>query len=232
MSRVDATGVVLDDGTQLAAHQLLSSAGYVETMRMCDDVTRVSADDAGQMSFTESVAVLDCSPARFGLDQTIVFFNDSPRFHWQAAKDLIDCRTGVVCSPNNYLYDDAEDGSTKLPDGVVRVTSIASFPRWTQLADDDYQMAKLRCYDQVSCSAVRFVPDYRGHVIDTDFFTPKTIRRFTWHANGAVYGAPQKRLDGTTDVANLFICGTDQGFVGIVGTIMSGISVANQHLLR
>lgn len=227
-----ATGVVLDDGTQLSAHQVLSSAGYVETMRMCDDCTRVTDAETGRMSFTESVAVLDCCPSKIGLDETIVFFNDSPQFHWHAAADLVDCRTGVVCSPNNYLYNDGEDGSTKLPDGVVRVTSIASFPQWMQLTDEQYQLAKLRCYDQVSRSAVRFVPDFRGHVIDTDFFTPKTIRRFTWHANGAVYGAPQKRLDGTTDVANLFICGTDQGFVGIVGAIMSGISVANQHLLR
>ncbi len=31
--------------------------------------------------------------------------------------------------------------------------------------------------------------------------------------------------------SNLFICGTDQGFVGIVGAIISGIPVANRHLL-
>jgi len=30
----------------------------------------------------------------------------------------------------------------------------------------------------------------------------------------------------------VFICGTDQGFVGIIGSIISGISIANQHLLR
>jgi phytoene dehydrogenase-like protein len=63
-------------------------------------------------------------------------------------------------------------------------------------------------------------------------FTPKTIRRYTWHDNGAVYGAPHKTRDGTTDIENLFVCGTDQGFVGIIGTIISGISVANRHCLQ
>ena len=63
-------------------------------------------------------------------------------------------------------------------------------------------------------------------------FTPTTIRRFTWHDNGAVYGAPDKKLDGTTHLDNLFLCGTDQGFVGIIGSIMSGISMANAHCLR
>jgi phytoene dehydrogenase-like protein len=81
-------------------------------------------------------------------------------------------------------------------------------------------------------SAVRFMPDFRGHVIDTDVFTPKTIRRFTWHDNGAVYGAPDKRLDGSTHLSNLFLCGTDQGFVGIIGSIVSGITIANRYCLR
>ena len=58
------------------------------------------------------------------------------------------------------------------------------------------------------------------------------FNRYTWHQNGAVYGAPRKQLDGATHVQNLFVCGTDQGFVGIVGAIVSGISIANQHCLR
>ena len=80
-------------------------------------------------------------------------------------------------------------------------------------------------------SAVRFVPDFRRAVIDTDTFTPTTIRRFTGHDNGAVYGAAHKQFDGCTHLKNLFICGTDQGFVGIIGTIISGIAMANRHFL-
>jgi len=68
-------------------------------------------------------------------------------------------------------------------------------------------------------------------VVDVDVFTPKTIRRFTGHDNGAVYGAPKKRYDGTTPLKNLFICGTDQGLVGIIGALISGITMANRHLL-
>ena len=69
-------------------------------------------------------------------------------------------------------------------------------------------------------------------IVATDMFTPTTIRRFTGHDNGAVYGAPEKHWDGTTHLKNLFICGTDQGFVGIIGAIISGISMANRHLLK
>jgi phytoene dehydrogenase-like protein len=226
-----ATGVILDDGTQMAARNILSSAGWVETMRMCDDIQRNPDSQAGQLSFTESVSILDCKPESLGLEQTIVFFNDSEKFHWERCDSLCDVRTGVVCSPNNYLYQLKEE-EPKLPDGVVRITAIANHPKWCSLGDSEYAVEKLRWYDRLAAAASAFVPDFRQHVIDTDFFTPKTIQRFTWHTNGAVYGAPRKRLDGCTEVANLFICGTDQGFVGIIGAMVSGITIANQHILR
>jgi phytoene dehydrogenase-like protein len=114
----------------------------------------------------------------------------------------------------------------------MRLTSIASFDRWNALDEDGYRREKLRWYDRSIASCVRFVPDFRSHVIDMDMFTPTTIRRFTWHDNGAVYGAPDKKLDGTTHLEGLFLCGTDQGFVGIIGAMMSGISMANMHCLK
>ncbi len=201
-------------------------------MRLRDDVPRIDPAQAGRMTFIESISVLDCKPCDLGHDQTIVFYNDSPKFQWTAAQELCDVRTGVVCSPNNFLYGDSDLADEVLSDGVIRITSIANYDQWNTLDADRYALEKLRWYDRAVASAVRYVPDFRGHVIDTDLFTPKTIRRFTWHENGAVYGSPRKLLDGTTDVENLYVCGTDQGFVGIIGTIVSGISVANQHCLR
>ena len=50
--------------------------------------------------------------------------------------------------------------------------------------------------------------------------------------NGAVYGCPEKIKDGRTHLGNLFLCGTDQGFLGITGSMLSGISIANLHLLK
>ncbi len=183
------------------------------------------------MSFTESVSILDCKPKAIGFDETIVFFNDSNKFDWRPSDELCDLRTGVICSPNNYLYESVDE-EAKLPDGVVRITSIANHEKWSALPEDKYRIEKMRWYDRSAQAAIRYMPDFRGHVIDTDFFTPNTIKRFTFHDNGAIYGAPYKRLDGTTHLDNLFICGTDQGFVGIVGAIVSGISMANQHVLR
>ncbi len=226
-----ARGVELEDGTQIEGRRILSSAGWVETMRMCDYLPPAGVQP-GQMTFIESISILDRKPQSLGHDRTIVFYNDSNTFHWQRCEELCDLRTGVICSPNNYLYGDSAAEDKILPDGVIRITSIANFDRWNALSEQEYAMEKLRWYDRAVASAVRFMPDFRNHVVDTDMFTPTTIRRFTWHDNGAVYGAPEKRLDGTTPFENLYLCGTDQGFVGIVGSIISGISIANQHCLR
>ena len=225
-----AVGVVLDNGEEIEGKRILSSVGRLETLRLCDDVSEVDQRQSGQLTFIESISILDREPKKLGNDRTIVFYNDSEKFHWQRpGNDLCDIRTGVVCSPNNYEYS-ADDGN--LDDGVIRITTIADFDRWNGLDEKQYKLAKLDWYDKSVESAVRYVPDFRGHVVDTDVFTPTTIRRFTWHDNGAVYGAPDKKLDGSTHLPNLFLCGTDQGFVGIVGSLISGISMANQHCLK
>lgn len=217
--------LVLEDGSEIEGRRVLSSAGWRETMRLCEEPAPDSMP-SGQLSFIESISVLDTLPEKLGHDRTIVFFNDSEKFHYEKPEALVDARSGVICSPNNFAYDEP------LGDGVVRVTSLANYDRWAELDEGSYRLEKLRWYDRSVASAVQFMPDFRGHVIDTDMFTPTTIRRFTGHDNGAVYGAPHKRYDGRTHLDNLYVCGTDQGMVGIIGSIISGITVANAYCLQ
>jgi phytoene dehydrogenase-like protein len=221
-----AEKLVLDDGSELAARRILSSAGWRETMRLCDEAPGQALLPPGQLSFVESISVLNTQPQLLGLDRTVVFFNDSPVFRYARPDDLADLHSGVICSPNNFCYDEP------LAEGVVRITALANFDRWAALDPPSYRLEKRRWYEKIVASAVRFVPDFRGAVVDTDVFTPRTIQRFTGHDNGAVYGAAEKRYDGTTHLRNLFICGTDQGLVGIIGSILSGITIANRYFLK
>ena len=69
----------------------------------------------------------------------------------------------------------------------------------------------------------------RQDITFTDVFTPTTVERYTGHFGGCVYGSPDKSRDGTTPYQGLYLCGTDQGFLGIVGSMLSGISMANLH---
>lgn len=217
--------VILEDGSELEARNVLSSAGFAETMRLCNESQPDDQPD-GRISIVESISVLNAPPRSLGYDRTIVFYNDSETFHYEKPEELIDLRSGTVCSPNNFAYPEPLD------EGVMRITSLANYERWASLDKESYRQAKRDWYEKLVASAIRFVPDFRAAVIETDVFTPRTIHRFTGHAEGALYGAAQKRHDGTSHLKNLFICGNDQGLVGIVGAIISGISIANQHLLK
>jgi len=225
VDRGRAAGVVLEDGTELPARTVLSSAGFRETMLLCDPATG-PLPPIGDISFVESICTLDALPRTLGLDRAVLFFNDSPRFSYARPDDLVDVRSGVVCVPNNFDYDEP------MPDGWVRLTALANYDRWVRLDPEDYGRAKLDSYERMAASATRFVPDFRPSVAAVDTFTPTTIRRYTGHLGGAVYGCPEKCYDGSTHVKNLYLCGTDQGYVGIIGVILSGISIANRYLLK
>jgi phytoene dehydrogenase-like protein len=229
--RVDgprAVGVILDEGEELEARRILSSAGWVETLRLCGDKTAADTS-AGQLSFVESISVLDRPARAVGYEYTNVFFNCEPVFHWEKPQHaLCDVRTGVISSPDNFVYDHDTPADQQ---GSIRMTALANYQKWSSLAEPQYQLAKLHWYDRLAASAAQVIPDFRRYVIDTDFFTPKTIHRFTQRENGAVYGTPHKQWDGRTRWQNVFICGTDQGLVGIVGAMISGVNMANQHCL-
>jgi phytoene dehydrogenase-like protein len=230
-----ARRVILDDGTELEAEEILSSAGWLETLRLCgagELEARSRPEDAGRLSFLESIWVLDRPPSALesgGLDAAVTFFNDSERFHYRRPDDFCDPRSGVLCTPNNFARREPLD------EGWVRISALADHARWCALDEESYRAQKKLESARVLASAARWAPPLahvRAHTVFEDVFTPRTIEHFTRHVNGAVYGSPRKRKDGATGIANLHLCGTDQGLLGIVGAMLSGITMANRHVLE
>ena len=219
--------VLLENGEVLTADKILSSAGYVETMKLLTDYDFSKFNcQVGQLSFIEFILCLNKEPAEMGHNTTIVFYNNSDRFHYRKPDELVDVSSGVICCPNNFQFDNP------LPKGMLRITNLANFDLWNSLDENEYKAQKAAWLEATLKEVVKFVPDFRDSIIFTDIFTPKTIRRFTGHINGAVYGTPSKIKTGRTHLDNLFICGTDQGFLGIIGAMLSGISMANLHVLQ
>jgi phytoene dehydrogenase-like protein len=219
--------ILLENGEVLTADRILSSAGYVETMRLLSDYDSASfKHDVGKISCMESIMVLDKEIAKMGYDTTIAFYNNSDRFDYRKPDELVDVSSGVICCPNNFQFENP------LPEGIIRITNLANFDLWNRLSEEEYKAQKAAWLETTLKEVVKFVPDFRDSIVFTDIFTPKTIHKFTGHINGAVYGTPNKIKTGRTHLDNLFICGTDQGFLGIVGAMLSGISMANFHVLQ
>ncbi len=218
-------GVVLDDGTELETDTVLSSAGYVETLRMAGEDDHIQSEDVGRLTFLESISVLDTTPAELGCTCATAFYCTEERLTYREPETGIDPRSGVLSAPNNFASE------KPLPEGVMRVTVLANHHYWTTLSEERYRAEKERAASAAIEGAARYFGDWRPHSVFQDIFTPRTIQHFTGHAFGAVYGSPRKRWDGTTHLGGLFVCGTDQGYLGVVGAMMSGILMANKHAL-
>ncbi|HTF89892.1 MAG TPA: NAD(P)/FAD-dependent oxidoreductase [Planctomycetota bacterium] len=230
-----AVGVRLTSGEEILAERVFSSAGHAETLRLVDgDDARLSAHrraaeaNLGQLSFLESISVLDVQPADLGFDATVSFFNHGNSFRYRRPDAGIDVQSGVVCSPNNFAR------KTPLSDGFVRITALANHAVWTSLPEHEYRARKESAADRMLESAALAIPALarvREHTVFRDTFTPRTIQHYTGHLGGAVYGSPRKQRDGSSGIARLSLVGTDQGMLGIVGAMLSGITIANHQAL-
>lgn len=220
-----AHAVRLADGTILEAEAILSTAGLPETIRL-SGWEASPATYSGAMSFTETISLLPTGArAAVRQDRTLIFYSNSDRFRYRRPQTLQDSSWGVVCFPDNFRGMGAREFFS------IRVTNPASYPLWRGLSSNDYLREKGVCRRLAIQASERFTGAYSDLVVHQDSFTPLTIERFTRKAEGAVYGSPVKIADGTTPWPNLFIAGTDQGYLGIVGSMLSGISIVNRHLL-
>lgn len=232
-----AKKLLLDDGSEITADSIISTAGYTETLRLCDTYQDEGTEsNIGKLTFTETITLFKEQPKNLGWDDTIIFFNRGDEFKYEApSSDLVDPRSGVICLPNNYAYPNNEN----LEYGILRVTALAHNQKWFALDETSYQAEKQSWYDILQKTALDILPtlseshaDLASSTIAKDMFTPRTVHKFTGHINGAIYGCPNKVKDGRTHLDNLFIAGTDQGFLGIIGAMLSGISMTNLHCLQ
>jgi phytoene dehydrogenase-like protein len=252
-----AVGVELDNGEQLTADTVLSSAGLVETQRMTGQ--EPGAQATGKLSFTETISVLNKPATNIGIEETIVFFSNRTPFAYEQPNEDVDPTSGVICVPGNFNLPKEPN------DHLVRITNIANYDRWAgkrrgagdppaelrapcpqprgeaprehaaeAATPHDYNAAKQHWYAASSQAAIDggHIADFRPHVAMVDMFTPRTIRHYTGHDGGAVYGSPRKLRTGATGIEGLYIMGTDQGFLGIIGAALSGISMANRWVLQ
>jgi phytoene dehydrogenase-like protein len=158
-----------------------------------------------------------------GHDAAITFFSQSEQPSWTPPQGLVGFESGVICCSDNYQT------RAEPTEGLLRATLLADHDLWSGLAEAQYEAAKAEAALRLEELCARYVPDPRPETTLRDTFTPRTIRHYTAHAGGAVYGSPLRHRDGHSGIANLFLIGNDQGLVGVTGALLSGIMMANRH---
>lgn len=223
-------GVELESGEIIECDALLSTIGLEETLARLDppDTAQQGKQHGARLGFVESIFRLPvgyshCLPQ----DRTIIFYNNRQHFHYQRPQTPVDFNSGVICFPANFQGLDTQAHIE------VRTTHLADYSNWKALAADKaaYLAAKSETAGQSKATVEKIIGNFTQHIVYEDTFTPLTIERFTAKKEGAIYGCPDKIKDGDIGYDNLFLAGTDQGFLGIVGSMLSGVSMVNQHIL-
>lgn len=223
--------VLTDKGEALTAANILSSAGHIETLRLCSEAPAdIDKIPRGQISFVESIAVTEDCPEKSSDNETIIYYNDSEDFNFRKPETLIDKSSGLICFPQNFKFTPDDEK----PEFSIRISVASNYELWNKIPVNEYRETKARLCTEILKKAedLTGIKDIEKKALLTDTITPKTIYRYSGHLNGAIYGCPEKIKNGRTPFTNLFLCGTDQGLLGITGAMLSGISIANIYLLK
>lgn len=219
------SGVELQSGEIIECDHVLSTIGYDETRKLMGKKTRPALP---RMGFTETIFQVESSdklklPSR----KTIIFYSNSSEFSYEKPDGFVDHSSGVICFPSNF------EGIARKSLFEVRATHLANYTKWKEISADSSAYADLKTLSSnktLSC-VQNIVGSFSSNIVYENTFTPITIERYTSKIDGAIYGSPVKIKDGDIGFTNLFLAGTDQGFLGIIGSMLSGVSIANQHIL-
>ncbi len=220
------TGVALEDGTMLRCDAVLSTIGLPGTAKLSGWPLDIAAH-SGRMSFMETINMLPREKkSSIRSDRTIIFYNHNEELSYCRPGEALDPTWGVICFPENF------QGLPEADPFQVRTTNAANYDIWKSADSEAYALMKKKWSEASAEEAGKIIGNYRQDVVYVNSFTPVTIERFTSKVWGAVYGSPVKAKDGKTPFVNLFLAGTDQGYLGIVGSMLSGVTIVNQHLLK
>ena len=214
----------LETGEEIDCRFILSTIGHAETLALLGEKLR---EDGRRLGFIENMMALPA--ASLPHDRSIIFFNTGEKFHYAVPREAVDFASGVLCLPANFLGCQRQQSEM----AWLRTTHLANYEKWRIIAADSgkYQAAKQAMAAQSLAVAEKIFGMSLENGVCEDSFTPLTVARFSGKRHGGIYGAPGKIKDGDLGFANLFLAGTDQGFLGIIGAMLSGVSMVNRHIL-
>lgn len=220
------SSVTLQTGETITCDNVISTIGYEETLQLLGIVSKKSAGK--RLGFVENIYYIDKSDTTWNPpNTTILFYNDGEKFSYKKPDSIVDFSSGVICFPYNFT------GRKEVDYIEVRSTHLSNYGKWFELKKDKKRYKEMK--EQISRQSYNVLKQKVGapssKIFFQDTFTPLTIERYSGKKDGAIYGSPVKYKSGNLGYSNLFLAGTDQGFLGIVGSMLSGVSIVNKHIL-
>ena len=128
--------IQLENGETLVADKVLSSAGIVETLRLCHP--QIVENPTWKSVKCRLSSRYSCSTKcrkRWDMIKASCFTAPSPALSTVFPR-VNRCHQRVLCCPNNFQYPEAPS------EGVIRLTNQANFRLWDEMTRSDYRAAK------------------------------------------------------------------------------------------
>jgi phytoene dehydrogenase-like protein len=219
-----ACGVVTARGDEIACTKIISSAGLAETLALTD--TPVLAESAPGVSAFETTLEFTAPLETLGVARSLVFVSKQERFQWVLPDRWDEFFHATLSVADSYV------GLEHTAPHHLKIGTYMRGTGWFGLEQPIYEERKAVMQEKLLAEIKNLFPALdikQARRIES--MTPRTVHQYTGHYAGAIYGASAKLFAGRTDMGNLFICGNDQGGIGVMGACISGVVVANVTLL-
>ena len=157
----------------------------------------------------------------------LIFTSESPKFSTDELADFhTTSRTFSIYYPDTRPH-------RKEPRYSIVASLNANWKDWANLSECEYSKAKQRLCEESIIALEKIVPDIRTKIEHIEAATPRTIKHYTQHANGATFGTKFEGLEVSNDLPTHAPGLFHAGSVGIImsgwlGTINYGVITANK----
>ncbi|RJP78304.1 MAG: NAD(P)/FAD-dependent oxidoreductase [Desulfobacteraceae bacterium] len=232
------TGIVTDQGDEIATANIVSNAGtyttYVELIDR-EHIPEESRRELGARTVgTSAVTIflgMDAEPEALGIREATNFITET------TDNDLAFSTFRTLDPPMAMLFTcyDVDDPEFS-PKGACQaaIVSLAYSEPWLSIPTTRYHETKYRYAQDMLNTLYKVFPDVRHHIEEIDVATPLTHMRYLGHPGGAIYGFEQSArdselfLDGSSPIEGLYHAGAFAGMGGFQPTLMSGQSAARK----
>ncbi len=213
-----ATGVILDDGTQINAKAIICNASpYNAYTKLIDEKDvpeklkkEVNAKTLGAKGFAVFLG-LNRSAEELGLDNHTYFIypNNDNRKCYELSKSIeTNDVQATVCL--NKAFDDCSPEGTS----ILYMTSIFAGDAWSEVSVKDYYKTKLAFAEKMINNFEKATGvAIKDHIEEIEIATPMTYARYTDAPAGTIYGYEATKEDGI--VKRIIFDMLDKGISGL-----------------
>ena len=240
-SNRQTTGVILEDGSRIKTPYVAANASPLDIFPALVDADQLSPIflhrlenmEPSSSAFATYIG-LDCPPGDLGIPRGNSFINHGD----SQEKAYRDCMEGRLEETDWCLTNSEDPALAPEGKGNLAIVEITSADKWMEMKELEYRRQKKTALGTLLNKYEMRYPGLKEHAEVVEFGTPRTLRRYSSNAAGALYGFAQipaqansRRISNRTPLEGLYLCGAwTQAGGGFEGAMMTGMKSAHMIL--